>query len=72
MQRITGTASDNLGTSGITQTLAIDGKVVATATGGSLSTNWNTRKVATGNHILTLTAKDAAGNSASNSITVSK
>ena len=72
MVTITGTASDNLGTSGITQTLAIDGKVVATATGGSLSTNWNTRKVATGNHILTLTAKDAAGNSASNSITVVK
>ena len=70
--KITGRASDNLGTSGITQTLAIDGKVIATASGGSLSSNWNTRQASAGSHLLQLTARDAAGNSASASITVSK
>ena len=67
---ILGTASDNLGTAGITQTLFVDGKVMATVAGGSLSSSWNTRKAAAGNHILTLTAKDAAGNTSSTSITV--
>lgn len=63
-------ASDNVG---ITQlTLAIDGKTVSTSSGSSLSYSWNTRKVAAGNHTLSTTARDAAGNTTSTAITVSK
>ncbi|MBL8393564.1 MAG: S8 family serine peptidase [Candidatus Accumulibacter sp.] len=69
---ISGLATDNLGTGGMTLSLSIDGKVVSTVTGGSLSTNWNTKKVAAGTHTLKLTAKDAAGNLASQSISVTK
>ncbi len=69
---ISGTASDNLGASGITLSLAIDEKVTTTVTGGSLRSNWNLRKVAAGSHRLTLTARDVAGNTASTTITVFK
>lgn len=69
---ITGSASDNLGASGLNFSLVIDGKLITTVTGGSLSYNWNTKKAAAGSHLLTLTARDAAGNTTSNSITVSK
>lgn len=69
---ISGTASDNLGASGITLSLSIDEKVTTTVTGGSLRSNWNLRKVAAGSHCLTLTARDAAGNTASTTITVFK
>lgn len=69
---ITGTASDNLGASGITLSLSIDGKVTTTVIGGSLSSNWNTRRVAAGSHLLTLTARDAAGNTSNTTITVFK
>lgn len=67
---ISGAASDNLGPEGITQSLYIDGKLSATANGNSLSTRWNTKKVSAGNHVLMLSARDAAGNSSSTSITV--
>ncbi len=67
---IVGMASDNFGASGITQTLKIDGVVASTASGGSLSSNWNTKKAIAGTHTLTLTARDVAGNSSSTSITV--
>jgi len=68
---IKGSAVDNLGAAGITLTLTINDKAAATATGGSLSYTWNTRKLASGsNHVLKLTAKDAAGNLAGSSITV--
>ncbi len=69
---ITGTASDNLGASGITLSLSIDGKVTTTVIGGSLSSTWNTRRVAAGSHLITLTARDAAGNTSSTTITVFK
>lgn len=64
------TASDNVG---VTQlNLAIDGKTVASATSGTLSYRWNTRRVASGSHTLTATAKDAAGNTTSTTISVTK
>jgi len=50
--------------------LTIDGKEVATTTGGSISYAWNTRKVSSGAHNVTVRAWDAAGNSSSKSITV--
>ena len=65
-------ASDNSGSAGITQTLKINGTTVATGTGASLSYTWNTRKIAAGSYTLTATARDAAGNSSSTSVQVSK
>ncbi|WP_249937193.1 S8 family serine peptidase [Roseateles sp. DAIF2] len=63
-------ASDNAGAAGLVQTLAIDGKTVATGSGASLAYNWNTRKAALGTHTVTATARDAAGNSRSVSVQV--
>lgn len=65
-------ASDNNGAAGIAQTLYIDGVVVASGTGASLSYNWNTRKAATGTHVLQAVAKDQANNVATQQILVSK
>lgn len=65
------TATDNAGAAGLRQTLSINGKVVASATGGSLSYSWNTRKFAKGSYTITATALDAAGNVGSRSVTVS-
>jgi hypothetical protein len=65
-------ASDNSGSAGITQTLKINGTTVATGTGSSLSYTWNTRKIAGGSYTLTATARDAAGNTSSTSVQVSK
>jgi subtilisin family serine protease len=56
-------ASDNSGSSGITQSLYIDGVLKSTATGATLSYRWNTRKVSSGTHTLQLVARDSAGNS---------
>jgi hypothetical protein len=67
---ISASASDNAGASGITQTLSIDGKQIATVTGGSLATKWNTRNVAKGVHTLMVTAQDAAGNRTTRSVSV--
>lgn len=69
---ISSRASDNNGTVGLTQTLLIDGKAVASASGGTLSYSWNTRKVAVGSHQITVTAADAAGNRSSLSVSVSR
>jgi thermitase len=69
---ISATASDNSGTSGLKQVLTINGRQVASATGGSLSYNWNTRKVATGTHTLSVTATDAAGNRTTTSVSVTR
>lgn len=67
---ISGSATDNVGVTKLQ--LAIDGKLVATVSGGSLSYSWNTRKVTSGSHTILLLATDAAGNTASTSISVSK
>jgi len=65
-------SSDTGGNSALQQTLYIDGKLVASATGGSLSYNWNTRKASAGTHTLQAVAQDAAGNKTTASIQVSK
>lgn len=65
-------ATDNSGAAGISQTLYIDGVRKAHATGGSLAYNWNTRKVAAGMHTIQAVATDAAGNSSSTSVQVTK
>lgn len=65
-------ASDNAGASGITMTLAINGTTVSTATGGSLSYTWNTRKLSPGSYTLTAIARDRAGNQSATSIVVTR
>ena len=65
-------ASDNSGAAGISQTLYIDGVKKASGTGASLAYSWNTRKATTGSHTILAVAKDAAGNSASTSVLVTR
>ena len=70
--QITTSASDNAGTAGLKQKLYIDGALVASTTGGSLSYTWNTRKAASGTHSVRAEASDAAGNASSVTVSVSK
>jgi hypothetical protein len=64
-------ATDNAGASGIKMTLAIDGVTKATGNGGALGYSWNTKKSASGAHTITVTARDAAGNATTTSVSVS-
>lgn len=63
-------AADNNGAAGISTTLRVDGVLMAQGSGGSLSFNWNTRKIAAGSHTITATARDAAGNTTTASVAV--
>jgi thermitase len=69
---ITASASDNMGTAGLKQSLYIDNQLKTTITGGSLSYTWSMNKVAYGSHAIKVVATDAAGNSSSASTTVTK
>jgi hypothetical protein len=64
------TATDNVGVSQVS--IYVDGTLQSTAPGSADSYNWNTRKAASGTHTIKATAWDAAGNSASTSISVTK
>ena len=66
------TASDNSGAAGIKQSLYINGKLTTSASGGSLSYTWNTRKASAGSHTIQATAIDAAGNKTSSSVQVTR
>jgi len=68
---VSASASDNVSTS-LTLALLIDGVQKAKATGGSISYNWNTKRIAPGSHTVTVTARDAAGNVGSQSVTVTR
>lgn len=76
--KVTGTvsvstvASDNSGVATLKQSIYIDGKLVASGTGGNLSYNWNTRKAAAGSHSISAVAQDAAGNKTSTAVAVTK
>lgn len=71
--RIAASGSDDSGVAGLTMSLFINGTRVATATGsGSLSYSWNTRKIAAGTYTIRVDARDAAGNSTSQSIIVQR
>jgi subtilisin family serine protease len=63
-------ATDDAGAAGIKTVLVIDGQTKAQGTGGTLGYNWNTRKVPAGQHTITATARDAAGNTSSTSVIV--
>lgn len=63
-------ASDNLGAAALSQQLLVDNKLVAQGSGGTLSYNWNTRKLKSGVHTIKAVARDAAGNVGSASVSV--
>ncbi len=65
-------ASDNSGAAGITMSLYIDGKLKASGTGSSMTYNWNTRKEAAGSHTIQAVARDAAGNTSTTSVQVTR
>jgi hypothetical protein len=65
-------ASDNAGAAGISTVLKIDGVTYAQGNGGTLGYSWNTRKISYGQHVLTAMATDAAGNTSTTSVTVTK
>jgi endo-alpha-1,4-polygalactosaminidase (GH114 family) len=69
---ISAKASDNVGVTSIE--LYLDGKLYASAQSYSISAGWNTspKRVGYGTHIIKAVAKDAAGNSSSTSISVTK
>ncbi|CAI06772.1 S8 family serine peptidase [Aromatoleum aromaticum] len=63
-------ASDNVGVSSMR--LYIDGALVSSVTGNSLSYRWNTRKIAAGPHEVVVDAQDAAGNTDRRIVAVSR
>jgi hypothetical protein len=65
-------SADNSGTAAITNQLYIDGALVASNKGASLSYKWSTQKAAKGTHTIKAVATDAAGNVGSTSVQVSK
>lgn len=71
--KVSGGASDDSGSAGITMSLFINGQRVATSTGtGALSYSWNTRRIKSGSYTLQLDAQDAAGNKSSSSVKVTR
>lgn len=63
-------ATDNVGVTRVR--LRIDGALVASVSGAKLSYRWNTKKVATGSHVILVEADDAAGNTGIHSIQVTR
>ena len=63
-------ATDNVGVSQVG--IYIDGGLKATLTSGPWSYTWNAKKATSGSHVIVAKAWDAAGNSASATITVNK
>lgn len=66
---VTVNATDNVGVASVS--LGVDGTTIGTSFTSPFSQTWNSASVTNGNHTLTVTAKDAAGNAASSSIQVS-
>jgi hypothetical protein len=71
---ITVNASDDSPASGLTLQIYVDGALIASGSGSTLSFSWNTKpkKVAAGNHEIKAVARDRAGNNASATVTVIK
>lgn len=63
-------AKDNIAVANTS--LYIDGMLATTVTGGSLSYNWNMRRVSAGTHTISVKAVDTSGNAATSSIQVVK
>jgi len=64
-------ADDDSGAAGIRQFLYVDGVLVAQGTGSSMAYSWNSKKAAKGTHTIQATARDAAGNTSTTSVSVS-
>lgn len=69
---VSSSASDDRGTTGLTQKLSINGKLVAQSSGSTLNYKWNTNKLARGTHTLSVVARDAAGNSTTSLLQVTR
>lgn len=67
---VAASASDNIAVTSVK--LYINNQLKASISGGSLSYNWNTRKLPAGTHTIQVDAMDAAGNVGSQSIQVVK
>ena len=67
---IQASASDNVGVTRVR--LYINGGLVATANGSSVSYRWSTSKISTGRYTITCEAEDAAGNKGSRTIQVTR
>ena len=66
-------AADDSGAAGISISIYVDGVQRASGSGGALAANWNTAgRTRAGVHTITAVAKDAAGNSATTSVEVTK
>ncbi len=65
-------ASDNNGAAAIKQSLYINGRLMTSASGGSLAYTWNTRKIAAGSYTIQAVAADAAGNKTSGAVQVTR
>ena len=65
-------ASDNSGAAGIKLSIYIDGSLKASGTGSSLVYRWNTRKIASGIHTVQAVARDAAGNTTTKTVQVTR
>ena len=63
-------ATDNYGVAGVTLSLYIDGETKSITNVGLIKYTWNPRKVNPGTHTISARARDAAGNTASTSISV--
>jgi thermitase len=64
--------SDNSGSTSLRPRLLIDGKLVASGTGNSLSYTWNTAGLAAGSHEIRANAADPSGNASYAKLTVQK
>ncbi|KQV84864.1 peptidase S8 [Massilia sp. Root351] len=69
---VTVNASDNSGAAGIRLSLYIDGSLKASGSGSSLSYSWNTKKEAVGTHTVQTRATDAAGNTSTATVQVTR
>lgn len=69
---VSAAGSDGNGSAGFTQRLYIDGALVTTVSGFSLSYGWNVNKVVAGTHTLKVVAMDALNNSSTATMQVTK
>jgi thermitase len=70
--KVSVSATDNGGSAALRQSLYINGALVASTTGGSLSYGWNTRRIASGTYKVEARASDAAGNTTVTAVSVYK
>jgi hypothetical protein len=66
---VTVNASDNSGAAGISMSLYVDGALVASGSGSSMSYSW---KPSNGSHALKAVARDRTGNTSSSTVSVRK